>query len=121
QRLKDIPLTAVGDSVMADGSDNFLKLFDDKKVIVDAAVSRQLDSSLDILQKYKDQGVLAPNVLIGLGTNGPFNNDQVSQVMKLVGPNRHVFWINVHVPTRPWEKTVNGVLDESSKKYKNLT
>src|SRR5699024_9771334 len=43
QRLKDVPMTAVGDSVMADGSDNFLKLFDDKKVIVDAAVSRQLD------------------------------------------------------------------------------
>ncbi|WP_119326824.1 acyltransferase family protein [Companilactobacillus musae] len=121
QRLKDIPLTAVGDSVMADGSDNFLKLFDDKKVIVDAAVSRQLDASLGILQNYKDQGVLAPNVMIGLGTNGPFNMQQVSQIMDLVGPKRHVYWINVHVPTRPWEKTVNGVLSEATKKYKNLT
>src|SRR5699024_3315705 len=121
QRLKDVPMTAVGDSVMADGSDNFLKLFDDKKVIVDAAVSRQLDASIDILQKYKNQGVLASNVMIGLGTNGPFNLQQVGQIMDLVGPKRHVFWINVHVPTRPWEKTVNGVLDQASKKYKNLT
>ena len=121
QRLKDVPLTAVGDSVMADGSDNFMKLFDDKKVIIDAAVSRQMGASLDLLQNYKDQGVLAPNVMIGLGTNGPFNMDQVGQVMQLVGPKRHVYWINVHVPTRPWEKTVNGVLDQASKKYKNLT
>lgn len=121
QRLKDVPMTAVGDSVMADGSDNFLKLFDDKKVIVDAAVSRQLDASVDILQKYKDQGVLAQNVLIGLGTNGPFNMQQLGQIMGLVGPTRHVYWINVHVPTRPWEKTVNGVLDQATKKYKNLT
>ena len=121
QRLKDVPLTAVGDSVMADGSDNFLKLFDDKKVIVDAAVSRQLDASLGILQNYKDQGVLAQNVMIGLGTNGPFNMQQVGQIMDLVGPKRHVYWINVHVPTRPWEKTVNGVLAQATKKYKNLT
>ena len=121
QRLKDVPLTAVGDSVMADGSDNFLKLFDDKKVIIDAAVSRQMGASVDLLQNYKDQGVLAPNVMIGLGTNGPFNMQQVGQIMTLVGPKRHVYWINVHVPTRPWEKTVNGVLDEATKKYKNLT
>ena len=121
QRLKDVPLTAFGDSVMADGSDNFLKLFDDKKVVVDAAVSRQLDASITILQNYKDQGVLASNVLIGLGTNGPFNMQQVDQIMKLVGPQRQVFWINVHVPTRPWEKTVNGVLSQASDKYKNLT
>jgi hypothetical protein len=121
QRLKDVPLTAVGDSVMADGSDNFLKLFDDKKVIVDAAVSRQLNASLDILQNYKSQGVLAQNVLIGLGTNGPFNMQQIGQVMDMVGPSRHVYWINVHVPTRPWEKTVNNVLNEAAGKYKNLT
>ena len=121
QRLKDVPLTAVGDSVMADGSDNFLKLFDDKKVIIDAAVSRQMGASLDLLQNYKSQGVLAPNVLIGLGTNGPFNMDQVGQIMQLVGPKRHVYWINVHVPTRPWEKTVNGVLSQATAKYKNLT
>lgn len=121
QRLKDVPLTAVGDSVMADGSDNFLKLFDDKKVIIDAAVSRQMGASLDLLQNYKSQGVLASNVLIGLGTNGPFNMDQVGQIMQLVGPKRHVYWINVHVPTRPWEKTVNGVLSQATAKYKNLT
>ncbi|AKP66502.1 acyltransferase family protein [Companilactobacillus ginsenosidimutans] len=121
QRLQDIRLTGVGDSVMADGSDNFNKLFNDKNVVIDAAVSRQLSSSIDILQHYKDQGVLAPNVLIGLGTNGPFDADQLAQVMKLVGPQRHVFWINAYVPTRPWEKTVNGLLDKSTKKYKNLS
>ncbi len=121
QRLQDIRLTGVGDSVMADGSDNFNKLFNDKNVVIDAAVSRQLSASIDILQNYKDQGVLAPNVLIGLGTNGPFDADQLDQVMKLVGPKRHVFWINAFVPTRPWEKSVNGLLAQSTKKYKNLS
>lgn len=120
QRLQDLRLTGVGDSVMADGSDNFHKLFNDNNVIIDAAVSRQLSSSVDILQKYKDQGVLAPNVLIGLGTNGPFNAEQLGQIMKLVGPKTKVFWINAYVPTRPWEKSVNDLLNQSQKKYKNL-
>lgn len=121
QRLKDLQLTGVGDSVMADGLNNFNKLFDDNKVVIDAAVSRQLSASVDILQGYKDKGVLAPNVLVGLGTNGPFNEQQLDQVMKLVGPKRHVFWINVFVPSRPWEKPVNDLLAKSQKKYKNLS
>lgn len=121
QRLKDLQLTGVGDSVMADGLDNFNKLFSDKNVVINAVVSRQLSESVDILQGYKDQGVLAPNVMVGLGTNGPFNDEQVAQVMKLVGPKRHVFWINVFVPTKPWEKPVNELLKKSQKKYKNLS
>lgn len=121
QRLQDIRLTGVGDSVMADGLDNFNKLFNDKNVVINAAVSRQLSASVDILQGYKDQGVLAQNVLVGLGTNGPFNEQQLDQVMKLVGPKRHVFWVNVFVPTRPWEKPVNELLAKAQKKYKNLS
>ncbi|WP_125708574.1 acyltransferase family protein [Companilactobacillus zhongbaensis] len=121
QRLKDLQLTGVGDSVMADGLNNFNQLFSDKNVVINAEVSRQLSESVDILQGYKDQGVLAPNVMVGLGTNGPFNDEQVAQVMKLVGPKRHVFWINVFVPTKPWEKPVNELLKKSQKKYKNLS
>ncbi|MCH4008339.1 acyltransferase family protein [Companilactobacillus sp.] len=121
QRLQDIHLTGVGDSVMADGLDNFHKLFNDKNVVIDAAVSRQLDASVNILQDYKDKGALAPNVMVGLGTNGPFTEEQLDQVMKLVGPKTHVFWINVFVPTRPWEKPVNELLFKAQKKYKNLS
>ncbi|WP_129044884.1 acyltransferase family protein [Companilactobacillus metriopterae] len=121
QRLQDIQLTGVGDSVMADGYDNFMKLFNSKNALIDAAVSRQLEASVNILNGYKDKGILAPNILIGLGTNGPISSDQVDQIMQIAGKNRQVFWINVHVPTRPWEKTVNSVLATSDKKYKNLT
>ncbi|MFD1471362.1 acyltransferase family protein [Companilactobacillus mishanensis] len=121
QRLRDVKMTGVGDSVMADGLNNFNKLFDENNVVIDAAVSRQLDQSIDILQKYKDQGALAPNVLIGLGTNGPFSSEQLDQVMHLVGPKTHVFWINTFVPSRPWEKSVNELLANSTKKYKNLS
>ncbi|MCZ3393068.1 acetyltransferase, partial [Enterococcus faecium] len=34
---------------------------------------------------------------------------------------RHIFWVNVHVPTKTWEGSVNKTLDKATKQYKNLT
>lgn len=59
--------------------------------------------------------------MIGLGTNGPFTDDEVKQIMQIVGPKRQLFWINVVVPTRSWQNQVNQQLQALTKKYKNLT
>ena len=59
--------------------------------------------------------------MIGLGTNGPFSDDQLAQMMQAIGPDRQVFWINVRVPTRAWQNDVNSKLDAAQKQYKNLT
>lgn len=119
QLAQKTQVTAIGDSVMAGSSDDLKKLM--PKAIIDAAVSRQLNVAFNLLNKYKDEGVLSDNVLIGLGTNGPFSMDDVNHLMRQVGPKRHVFWINTHVPTRQWQGQVNGLLNQAAKKYKNLT
>nr|MDF9463169.1 acetyltransferase [Lactobacillus amylovorus] len=75
QLAQKIQVTAIGDSVMAGSSDNLKKLM--PKALVDAAVSRQLDVAFGLLDSYQKQGVLADNVLIGLGTNGPFSMDDL--------------------------------------------
>lgn len=118
QKAQKISAFAIGDSVMVDGSEDLKKIF--PNMIVDASVSRQLVDCIDIIQNYKDQGTLANVMLVGLGTNGPITTDQIDQVMKIAGKSRHVYWINTHVPTRSWEKSVNAALKVSDEKYKNL-
>lgn len=119
QKAQDVGLTAVGDSVMKDGEPILKELF--PKAYIDAAVSRQMVQSIGIVQNYANTGALADNVLIGLGTNGPFTPEQLDQMMKIIGPERNVFWVNVRVPTRAWQNDVNGLLKASAGKYKNLT
>ena len=119
QLAQKIELTAVGDSVMAGSSNNLTRLM--PKAVIDAAVSRQANVALDLLNHYKAQNALEDNVLIGLGTNGSFPISDLDQLMKLVGSNRHVFWINTHVPDKPWQNQVNQLLIEAAKRYHNLT
>ncbi|TSO26243.1 acyltransferase family protein [Lactobacillus sp. LL6] len=119
QLAQHVQVTALGDSVMAGSSDDLKKLM--PKALIDAAVSRQLNVAFGLLDEYKNENVLANNVLIGLGTNGPFSMEDVDHLMHQVGQKRHVFWINTHVPTRQWQGQVNGLLKQAAKKYRNLT
>ncbi|WP_193699318.1 acyltransferase family protein [Lactobacillus helveticus] len=113
-----VQVTAIGDSVMAGSSNDLKQLM--PKALIDAAVSRQLNVAFGLLDNYKRQGVLADNVLIGLGTNGPFSIDDLNRIMQEVGPKRKVFWINVHVPTRDWQRPVNDLLKQGAKRYHNF-
>lgn len=119
QLAQKLEVTAIGDSVMAGSSNDLKQLM--PKAIIDAAVSRQLNVAFGLIDNYKNQGVLTDNILIGLGTNGPFSEGDLDHLMKEVGQKRHVYWINTHVPSRPWQGTVNNLLEKSAKKYHNLT
>ena len=72
------------------------------------------------MQEYAQKGELQQKVLVGLGTNGPFTDGEVKQIMQIIGPKRQLFWISVHVPTRSWQNQVNDQLQQEAKKYKNF-
>lgn len=118
QLAQKLPVTAIGDSVMAGSSNNLKVIF--PQMIVDASVSRQLVNSFDLVNSYKQKGALNDTVLIALGTNGPFTSDDMAHMMQIIGPSRRVFWINTKVP-RQWQGDVNELLTESAAKYRNLT
>lgn len=119
QLAQKVSVTAVGDSVMAGSSNDLQQLM--PNALINAAVSRQLIDSMSIFTTYASQGELAQNVVVGLGTNGPFSQADVAKLMSVATSSRHVFWINVHVPTRSWQNQVNATLKAAAKKYKNLT
>lgn len=111
-------ITAVGDSVMADASNVLQKEF--PKMYINAQVGRQASAAPAILQDLKDHNQLAPTVLLSLGTNGTIQQGDLDQIMDIIGKDRNVFWLNVHVPTRSWQNQVNDTLKDATKKYPNL-
>lgn len=119
QVAKKLPVTAVGDSVMAGSSAELKKIM--PNALIDAAVSRSVNGSIDIFKHYQQQKSLSKTIIVGLGTNGAFMMSDLDQIMRIAGPHRQVFWLNTHVPTRPWQSQVNHELAYAAKRYHNLT
>ncbi|BBE26331.1 acyltransferase family protein [Latilactobacillus curvatus] len=119
QRAQNISVTAIGDSVLLDGSQALQKLF--PNMLVDAAVGRQLYQSIQIVKDYDQKQALSDTVLVSLGTNGAFTQEQMAQFMAAIGTKRKVYWLNAFVPTRPWQNDVNQTLKNATKQYPNLT
>ncbi|WP_313630455.1 acyltransferase family protein [Enterococcus devriesei] len=117
-KAKNLKITAFGDSVLLAGSKGLTEIF--PKMVVDGEVGRQLKDSPPLLQALKDKGELNDTVLLSLGTNGPFNQDDFAQIMNILGDKHQVFVLNTHVPTRRWQNDVNSTLDAVAKEYKNV-
>lgn len=115
---KNMPLTAIGDSMALDALPTLEKNF--PNIVMDADVGRQLYATGPIITSMLQTKGIQDNVLMILGTNGSFTEEQFDEIMTLLG-NRHVYWANVRVPTGRWESDVNEMLDKMTKKYDNLT
>ncbi|MHA8138492.1 acyltransferase family protein [Lactobacillaceae bacterium Scapto_B20] len=115
---KEFPMTAIGDSIMADSAKDLQRVF--PNAYISAQVGRQVWDAPDVINQLKANNNLAPNVLINLGTNSPMTDDQIEKVIKTIGPNHQIYWINSHVPTRYWEGQVNNVINKAAKRHANL-
>jgi peptidoglycan/LPS O-acetylase OafA/YrhL len=111
------PVLAIGDSVML-GSANALREHI-PGIVVDAVVSRQFGNAINVLQAYRNAGVMAPVVVVHLGTNGAFTDAQFDQMMRIISPSRAVF-LNARVP-RSWEPLVNSRLAAGVARWPNAT
>ncbi len=111
-------LTAVGDSVLVDNADSLQQVFG--HAYVDAKVGRQVWEAPAVIRSLKKRRLLAPNVLINLGTNAPLTQPQIDAVLKAVGPKHKVFWVNTMVPTKTWQNQVNDLILSNAKKSKQV-
>ena len=55
-------------------------------IFVDAVVSRQFWDAITVVQDYKNEGLLPGTIVIHLGTNGAFSDDQFDQIMRRSDP-----------------------------------
>lgn len=118
QKGQQLAITGIGDSVMLGSAEGYRRIF--PKLYLAASVSEQVYQIPDRIEQLLKKGVVSDTVLIGLGTNGSFRQSDLDRIMKLLGPKRRVFWINVRVPTRPWQNQVNTDLKACAKRYDNL-
>ncbi|PFC87864.1 acetyltransferase [Bacillus anthracis] len=113
-----LTVTAIGDSVMIDITPYLKNAFPD--IRIDAQIGRQLSKAIPVVEQLKNEGNLGNYVIIGLGTNGAFTTEQLVSLIKLIGNERKIIFINTRVP-RPWESIVNERLKVTVTKYPNVT
>ncbi|MEH7305842.1 acyltransferase family protein [Neobacillus drentensis] len=115
---KNEMVTAIGDSILLDVAPYLTEYF--PSINMDGKVGRQMSQAVDVVKKMKKEGTLGDTVIIELGTNGPFNMNQLISMIELIGNDRKIIFINTRVQ-RPWETEVNNNLKEVTEKYSNTT
>lgn len=109
-------ITAIGDSVLIIPAPFLKEKF--SNIMIDAKVSRQMRDAFAIVKQLKNTNRLGDIVIIELGTNGPFPEKTLTDLLGMIGKERKVLFINVRVP-RPWESIVNKTLEGITKKHSN--
>lgn len=118
QRASKLKVTAIGDSVMADASNSIQQIM--PHAYVEAKVGRQASDAPAVIKNLKAEGHLNKIVVLNLGTNGAMTNDSVNQIINSIGKGHQIYWLTAHVPTKPWERTVNKQIKTVAKQHKNV-
>lgn len=114
----ELKVTAIGDSVMADASQDIQEIM--PHAYVDAEVGRQGSATPAVIKDLKAKGQLQKNVILNLGTNGAMNSQTINDILTAIGKDHQVYWITPHVPTRDWEQTVCDQIKQVAKQNANV-
>ncbi|MEW1835841.1 acyltransferase family protein [Microbacterium sp. NPDC079995] len=107
-RVAGARVTAVGDSVMLASAGGLLDRMPGAEI--DAKVSRSMGAGVEIVDRLAARGQLRDYVVVGLGTNGPVDSDDLARLKKDVGPDRTLVLVTAHAP-RDWIPGVNDELE----------
>ena len=83
----------IGDSVMLGAGIELQNTIPD--CIVEAAESRQVWDATEIVNKLKEEGGLGECVVVGLGSNGSFDERSGQEFIDSIGADRKIYWISV--------------------------
>jgi lysophospholipase L1-like esterase len=111
-----ITITAIGDSVMLGAVVELEQAIED--VQVDAEVGRQAVHAVRTLRERHEAGQLGTVVVVHLGSNGLFREEQFDEIMQVLNDVRWVMFVNVRV-LRRWQEPVNRMLAEGVGRYAN--
>jgi peptidoglycan/LPS O-acetylase OafA/YrhL len=107
-----LPILALGDSVMVDAHSGLARLLGGG-LTLNAAVGRQPDEIISLLNDYAATRKLPDYVVVQLGNNGPVYGDDLVKLHEALRGVPHVFLVNVEVP-RSWQGEVNSALSDAA-------
>lgn len=104
----------VGDSIGLSIEDNL-----NCHVLVDAFVGRQFSTGVDIVREYREARQLHKHMVIELGTNGPISSVDMTEMLRLLGPKRLVWFVTNYVP-KPWQRANNRLIHKVVRENENI-
>ena len=107
----------MGDSLTVDIGEKFQELY--PGAVIDGKIGRQLYVAIEEAKNYAQYNSENSAIIFQLGTNGPFTESQIEDLVK-VFDKADIYFVNIKVP-RAWEKTVNTALKEAKEKHSNIT
>lgn len=109
-------ITVIGDSVII-GVEPYLKE-QLPEITVDGKVGRQMSQANKIVDRLKSQEKLGDQIVIELGTNGPFNKKQLRSLLDSLSEAEQVLLVTTRLP-KNWQDTVNANIKEVAGEYSN--
>ena len=109
-----VRVTAVGDSVMLGAAHQLAA--DVPGIDLDAAVGRQVKEVIALLREREANGLLGDVLLLHIGNNGKFTDEQFDRIVEVAGPQRRVVFLTVKV-TREWEEANNAVIARGAERH----
>jgi lysophospholipase L1-like esterase len=110
-------VTAIGDSVMAAGAPALASVL--PGIYIDAKPSRQMAAGLSLVRTLARGGNLRPVVVVGLGTNYIVTGGQLSELLRLIGPDRRLVLINTY-ENDSWSKEVNAAMAAFTRRHPDV-
>ena len=110
-------ILAIGDSVMIDIAKSLSTIY--PSITIDAKIGRQVSQAVDLIPSYAHFNSSGKAVIIQLGTNGYFTNEQIDTLLDAFS-NADIYLVNTRVP-RPWEEKVNNTLYKKAQEHDNIT
>src|SRR5215212_8735744 len=90
-------VSAIGDSVML-GAVEALQQEIPNLALIDARGSRQAPAAIDLLRQRRAAGQLGDGVIVHIGNNGPFTDEQFDEMMQTLADIPKVLIVNVTGP-----------------------
>lgn len=110
-------ITIIGDSVMI----NVTPVLQERLpgIVVDAQLGRQMLQAQAVIEGLRKEGKLGKIVVLELGTNGPFSEKQLREILDSLSGSSEILLINTRVP-KPWETEVNETLKKVAENYPRI-
>src|SRR5918993_1351844 len=86
-------VTAIGDSVMIGATGELEQTIDN--LAIEADVGLQAPAAIDILRKRRDAKQLGEVVVVHIGSNGAFSEEQFEEMMEVLAAVHRVVFVNV--------------------------